>query len=108
MPNTIESFKSIKRDFEGIPIVFILQIADLSTTNYFVKYLGDDYYNIFFSKVKESVKGYVNEDWFFYNAHKEVEHLNVDHFSTHLSNEGQLELSKMIFAFLIDKNIIFQ
>tara|TARA_X000000950_G_scaffold111991_1_gene141007 strand:- start:986 stop:2164 length:1179 start_codon:yes stop_codon:yes gene_type:complete len=106
--NTIKTFKSIKRDFEGIPIFFILQITDAQTANHYSKYLGNDYYNNFFLEVKKNISGYINNDWFFFNAHKEVEHLNQDHFSTHLSNEGQRKLSEMIYIFLKDNDIILQ
>lgn len=96
IPNTVDTLKSIKRDFMGIPIIFTLQITDKETVTHFVNDLGEDYYNDFFIKIKQNTFGYYNNNWFFINAHKFFENEEKPYFSTHLANEGHDFLSTFL------------
>ena len=96
IPNTVDTLKSIKRDFMGIPIIFALQITDKETATHFVNDLGENYYNDFFTKIKQNTLGYYNNNWFFINAHKFFENDEKPYFSTHLANEGHNFLSTFL------------
>ncbi len=92
-PLYINSLKSIKRDFPGIPIMIAWQAIE-NAPDEFVSY-GDpmrtiepDFYNKMFEKAKAALTNYVDDKWIFLNVHKMLED---DHrlFGFHLTQEAQ-------------------
>ena len=96
LKNTINSLKSIKRDFEGIPIMFVLQISDEENANLYANDLGPDYYNNFFDTIQSNLTNYINKDWIFLNAHKKFENRKESYFGIHLANEGHEILAELL------------
>jgi hypothetical protein len=86
--------QSIKRDFQGIPIVLGWQAVGPSEWPAGGFQSSD--YNSLYDKVVARTRGYVNDDWLFVNVHHELEQDPKPYIGTHLGNPGQTIVADML------------
>jgi len=96
VPAYVNSFKSIKRDFQGIPIMVALQAMSNNEVSYFNNTQGQGYYNRFFKNSREILSGYMNDDWHFVNVHNRLSEIDEPYISLHLGNEGHEMVSEIL------------
>lgn len=101
VPFYVDSLKSIKRDFDGIPIMIAWQImqteADVGFKHPYIKGpLRPDFYNDMFRQAEKSLRGYRNDSWIFFNANNAVDKIQKIDFNTHLSNKGHTVLASLL------------
>lgn len=98
VPFYVESLKSIKRDFDGVPIMIAWQIMQSESLKhpYIIGELRPDFYNDMFRQAEEALRGYRNDSWIFFNTNEAVDLTqNVD-FATHLSNKGHAVVADLL------------
>ena len=91
----IHALKSIKRDFEGVPIMVAWQAVAPHQLVRFESY-GDDFYNQMFEKARFALEGYSNQEWYFVNVHRRFERDPRPYIGTHLSDEGHVLVGDFI------------
>jgi hypothetical protein len=67
LPTYVHALRSIKRDFQGIPMMVMFQAIDWRQAFPFV----DQEYDDWTGRTEAQLKGHVNNDWIFYNLHQE-------------------------------------
>ena len=72
-PFLADALKSIKRDFQGVPIMLAWQAIAPRYLRTYQDQLGDNFYNDMYDHVKQSVIGHINDKWYFLNVHKRNE-----------------------------------
>jgi len=89
-PLYIEALKSIKRDFEGIPMAVVFQAS--------TSWEGENarLYDGWFSRIVPDLKGYKNDDWIFLDGHSFMRQHPDINTGMHLGNAGQDVLSRRI------------
>jgi lysophospholipase L1-like esterase len=94
IPYTADAFKSIKRDFCGLPMVLVRQIwfppghsSELLDSAYKLS-LGDDVlsYQLWWDRLQEDLPGYLNDEWYFFDAQREIWQQVLDTASVDLEN----------------------
>lgn len=99
-PMYTHALKSIKRDFNGIPIMIAWQAVNPGElqrlNNRFSEQLEVDFYNNMFMRSKEALSGYMNNKWYFLNVHNMFEGSPSQDIGTHLSNKGHELVSDII------------
>ncbi|MBP89484.1 MAG: hypothetical protein CMJ64_22705 [Planctomycetaceae bacterium] len=89
------ALKSIKRDFEGIPIMLAWQaMAPEELASY--ESLGDDFYNQMFENAKRELSDFVNEQWYFVNVHQRFAADPKPYIATHLSDQGHDVVARLL------------
>lgn len=89
----VDALKSIKRDFQGIPMLIIYQ----PTWTYY-----GDFYPIFRAEATRELKGYVNDDWYFFDLQAIVEKqwlfskIFVPNDDCHASDAGHVMISDIL------------
>ena len=88
LPNYVHALQSIKRDFEGIPMVVMFQAIDWRQA---YPYLDDEYAD-FTDRVELQLKNHVNDRWYFIDYHQHWKKNKwfdkaVLYFGLHLTNE---------------------
>jgi len=96
IPAYADALKSIKRDFQGIPILYALQAMSQSEASWYDVHLGENYYNNFYNSVVSRVDNYVNSDWYFVNVHQKLSHRTEKYISLHLGNEGHTLVAEIL------------
>ena len=91
----IHALKSIKRDFEGVPIMVAWQAVAPDELVRFESF-GDDFYNQMFQKVRFALQGYINQKSYFVNVHRRFEKDPRPYIRTHLSDEGHVVVGDVI------------
>jgi hypothetical protein len=86
---SVLALQSIKRDFEGIPIVLAWQtggewVQDFARRND----LPDDFYDRAFEAIERELVHSTNDQWTFINVHKMFEGGHKPYIGVHLGNEG--------------------
>ena len=99
-PLYINSIKSIKRDFPGIPVMIAWQAIE-NAPDEFVPY-GDpmrtietDFYNKMFEKAKAALTIYIDDKWIFLNVHKMFED-DPRLFGFHMTKDAQAVVGDVI------------
>ena len=86
----VDALKSIKRDFQGIPMLIVFQ----PTWTYY-----GDFYPVFRAETIRELSGYVNDDWYFYDLQAVVQKgwlfdkIFVPHDDCHASDAGHVIIS---------------
>jgi hypothetical protein len=114
----VDSLKSVKKDFEGIPIVIAWQAIGVSTqhtpdgprvdngTLYANWFDIDDVYRRFYRDQKEALQGYVNDQWWFFDVDERIERkaaegnappLKVESIAVHLDDLGHQAVADVLF-----------
>jgi lysophospholipase L1-like esterase len=121
IPGIVNSYKTIKREFCGIPVVMVRQMFSHPTdVNRFLASYGlDDYlhrpvYDDWWQKTEKALAGYMNDQWYFLDAHGWFgEHFDVqtrklnwtdgkeykllqEPFGIHLTNDGHGYFTKWL------------
>ena len=100
-PFYVHALRSIKRDFEGIPIAVVYQAEKA--------WEGDNkkLYDGWFEQIAESLRGYMNDDWIFLNGHAYMQQYPEANTGAHLGNAGQdilaARLAQELAAFFLRK-----
>jgi hypothetical protein len=97
LKNYIHAFKSIKRDFAGIPIMIAFQP---NAGLWYADIVKDGFDNLV-KKTPEQLKGYINDRWYFCNVHEHFRQsgfLNEEYFVglVHMLNMGQREAARFL------------
>lgn len=95
-PFHAKALKSIKRDFNGIPIMLAWQAMSPTKLEKWEKILGDDFYNIMYEKTRNAVQDYMNDRWYCVNVHKLLETDPKPYIGTHLGDRGHELVSEML------------
>lgn len=95
IPFYIDALKSIKRDFEGIPIMLAWQAVGKPEEDELAKVLGKGWNDFMYDSAKKELSAYINKDWYFINVHAMTRH--VKGIGMHL-NDRQHELVTDILA----------
>jgi|GEM_PF-2705555 len=95
---TLSSLKSIKRDFERIPIMVAWQaISPERLTQWQSDFnFEKDFYNKMFETARSNLQGYLNEKWYFINIHRLLEGDPKPYIDAHLDDEGALVVAEML------------
>lgn len=96
IPAYVRSFKSIKRDFQGVPVVVALQAMSRKEVAAMEPFLGKGYYERFFNSAVDQLRGYINDDWLFLNVHGALADRTEDYIGIHLGNEGHTLVADML------------
>ncbi len=94
--NHINALKSIKRDFQGIPVAVVWQavLPDELSRSWFAR-TAPDFYERNFADLKKGLAGYVNDDWLFLDAHQHLKG-RPENTGTHLGSAGQDLVARFI------------
>jgi hypothetical protein len=96
-PLLIHSLKSIKRDFEGVPILLAWQAVgtdfDMLQGNF-----PPAYYDAMYERTRREVGGYLNDRWYFLNVHQAGKGPPALGLSTHLSDKAQSLVGTLLAA----------
>ena len=96
-PLYVHSMKSIKRDFQGIPMVVAWQAIHphyLSPVK--ERELDAGFYEKMYRIAKRELSGYVNDDWLFIDIHGHFLDKPSRHVNTHLSNTGHRWVGELL------------
>jgi hypothetical protein len=93
-PATVKAFKDIKRDFCGVPIMVVRQMwHPPDWVHFFFGFHwkikmedGSSPYDVWWTKIQDGLPGYVNGEWYFFDAQKDV--------WGHLANTASIEINK--------------
>lgn len=94
----VNALKAIKRDFLGIPVLVVYQ----PTLAY-----ADTYYRVFRAAATKDLKGYINDDWYFFDLQAAIEERNlmtkvlVPNDDCHASDEGHVIISDILEPYLV-------
>jgi len=86
----IQALKSIKRDFDGIPIALAWQAVhrdELAGSSF--AQVRSDFYEHNFATITAALSGYINDGWIFLDAHRYMQQFPKENTGTHLGNAGQ-------------------
>jgi hypothetical protein len=94
--NHMNALRSIKRDFQGIPIALVWQavLPDELSRSWFARGTPD-FYERNFAELKTGLAGYANDDWLFLDAHQYLKD-RPENTGTHLGNAGQDLVARLI------------
>ncbi len=101
----VDSLKSIKRDFEGIPIMVAWQAIKTEPIRKHRNVVGTlrpGFYNDVYEKAKSRLQGYINDKWIFVNVHKILENDPSPDINTHLSNRGHTVVARLLADAILD------
>jgi hypothetical protein len=104
VPMYVDALKSIKRDFDGIPIMVVWQAISDGEMVLFEKALGVGFYNRIFDGVVSEVDNYRNARWHFANFHEAARTLDPrcntinGCIAVHPNDEGQRVLAEYILG----------
>lgn len=97
VPFYIHALKSIKRDFQGVPVMVAWQALAPEEVQPWDDRLGDDFYNQMFERARQELEGYLNPAWFFLNVHHHFEaEPRPAGIRTHLTGEGHQLVADLI------------
>ncbi|HEY5999016.1 MAG TPA: hypothetical protein VI078_06880 [bacterium] len=87
IPRIVHSLRSIKRDFDGVPIVVAWQAArdEVKAGD---AAMGPGFYNVMYNRIEREVVGFMNERWMFVNVHRLSASMPNGPFGTHLDDAG--------------------
>jgi hypothetical protein len=92
-----EAMKSIKRDFQGVPMVIAWQAVlptEFDQAPHLREKLGDAFYADWFGETQRVLRGYVNDEWYFIDANAYMfAHPDVNT-GTHEGDAGQDVLAR--------------
>jgi hypothetical protein len=99
VPDYIDALESMKRDFQGIPIVLVSQALNDKEIKSFSETfaLGDDFYDKMFQDIWAKTRHYMNDDWLFIDAHRHFMEHPMEGIRTHLSDEAQQAVAEVVF-----------
>jgi hypothetical protein len=95
MPMVVRSLKSIKRDFEGVPVLLAWQPVRFEF-DYLKGRFPPEVYDRMFESTRRAVAGYLDDRWYFVNLHRlgmEQPQLN---FQTHLDDRAHAVVGKLL------------
>jgi hypothetical protein len=94
--NHMNALRSIKRDFQGIPVALVWQavLPDELSRSWFARGTPD-FYERNFAELKKGLAGYVNDEWLFLDAHQHLKG-RLENTGTHLGNAGQDLVARLI------------
>ncbi len=95
--NHMNALRSIKRDFQGIPIALVWQavLPEELSRSWFAREGTSDFYERNFAELKKGLASYVNDDWLFLDAHQYLKGRS-ENTGTHLGNVGQDVVARFI------------
>lgn len=97
-PRLIHSLKSIKRDFDGVPILVAWQPIQ-EEFQILKKDLDPGFYGRMYERTRSELAGYVNDGWVFVNIHEIGRSIPDTDFDTHLDDAAHL----LVGAILADR-----
>ena len=77
--------KSIKRDFDGVPIMVAWQ-AVLQELEHLRSELAPDFYDKMYERTQHELLGFMNDQWHFINIHQLGRSMVQGHFECHLDD----------------------
>jgi hypothetical protein len=89
-PLLVHALKSIKRDFEGVPIMVAWQAVDKEMGILQRKNIisGPGFYDHMYERCRSELGGYLNDQWYFFNVHRVAEEQPRLGLQTHLSDSA--------------------
>ena len=95
--NHVNALRSIKRDFQGVPIALVWQavLPEETSKSWFAREGTPDFYERDFADVKKELARYMNDDWLFLDAHRYTKD-RPENTGTHLGNAGQDLVARFI------------
>jgi hypothetical protein len=100
IPLLVHSLRSIKRDFDGVPIMVAWQPVKKNTPG-LKEALGPDFYDRMYERTRGELEGYMNSRWFFVNAHQFGRTMPQMNFDVHLDDKAH-EITGYFLADQID------
>jgi hypothetical protein len=102
VPRYVDSLKSIKRDFDGIPVVVARQVVAENEFRPPVQpvdaraVFGEHFYDEMYARIQRELRSYVNTDWRFPDCHARAQtfgSLEREDFGIHLTDRGQIVMA---------------
>ncbi|HEY5999030.1 MAG TPA: hypothetical protein VI078_06960 [bacterium] len=95
IPLLVHSLRSIKRDFEGVPIMMVWQpIREEGPA--LIDHLGPNFYEEMFERTKRELDGFMNGRWYFYDLHSTSRLSTRGSFRFHLDDEAHQITGKLL------------
>lgn len=102
-PRLIHSMKSIKRDFDGVPIMVAWQ-AVREELEYLSRDLPPDFYDKMYDRTQRELRNFMNDQWHYINIHHIGRTMSQGRFQCHLDDTAHAIVGN-IFADQIERLI---
>lgn len=94
-PRLVHSLKSIKRDFDGVPVMVAWQPIRMELIH--VKdILPAGFYDRMYERTRDALSGYMNGEWFFVNVHQMGVKEPKAGFETHLDDQAHALVGQVL------------
>lgn len=107
IPMFVNAMKSIKRDFNGVPIVVVWQpVAEKQKRELYNLGFKEGFYENAFQRIPNELKGYYNDYWWFMDIDSLVKGRKDGVYTVHMDDAAQKVVAKMIADQIYSDNII--